>query len=579
MIAFLLLSTAALAQGLDPAVSADGRWIAFASTGESSRQFHIWIRPLEGGNARQITSGSHDDSQPAFSPDGRMVAYRSEAGGGGIYVVPTAGGKPRLLAAGGRRPRYSPDGTRIAYTSANALFLRDMKSARSQPVHAGFRSAKDPVWSPDGKHLLFAGCKDASEESCDWWVSPASGGEPVATHAAAHFRQLHMESLPIPGTWQPTANTILFTARVGENTRLWSLPLSPTKWNATAAPRRLTTADKDERTPASTPGGRIVYASRSANIDVYTLPLHADAAATKGALTRITTDPSLDQRPSLSRDGKRIAWETSRGGNFEVWVKDLISGAEKGLTSGPLREHMPALSPDGASLVYDAHDGEKVTVFRSAFSGGEPVKIHEENVGQGSFQWTSQADSVLYFHREPPGTVGLMNLSTKQRTVLLRHPKLNLSIADARLSPDGRWIVFPVPYAAHRSRLAVAPVSTTVVDSESQWTYLLPDTFNSSQPEWSPNGKWIYFLSDQSGTLGVWALPMTTEGKPAGPSKQILALTGPRLSIHELRPRDIGLSIAADKLALAVAEYSGTLLTCAVATAVSESSPSPCQSK
>ena len=61
-----------------------------------------------------------------------------------------------------------------------------------------------------------------------------------------------------------------------------------------------------------------------------------------------TNDPSIDQRPSLSLDGKKVAWETSRGGNFEVWVKDLVSGKEQGLTSGPLREHMPALSRDGS---------------------------------------------------------------------------------------------------------------------------------------------------------------------------------------------------------------------------------------
>ena len=96
---------------------------------------------------------------------------------------------------------------------------------------------------------------------------------------------------------------------------------------------------------------------------------------------------------------------------------------------------MPALSPDGSRLVYDVHDGEKVTIFESNFQGGQRVLIREETVGQGSFQWTAKGDSVLYFHREPPGSVGLMNLSSKKRTVLLRHPTFNLSLADARLSP------------------------------------------------------------------------------------------------------------------------------------------------
>ena len=298
-----------------------------------------------------------------------------------------------------------------------------------------------------------------------------------------------------------------------------------------------------------------LLASTAQNIDIWILPLNADKATPRGELTRVTTDPAIDQRPSLSADGKRIAWETSRGGNFDVWVKDLVSGHEKRLTSGPLREHMPAISRDGSRLVYDAHEGEKVTVLQMLFDGGEPVKVWEENIGQGAFQWTSQLDTVLFFHREPPGSVGLMNLATKKRTVLLRHPKLNLSLADARLSPDGRWIAFPVPLDANRSRLAVAEVSGKVIEDERDWTYLTPESFNAWQPEWSPNGRWLYFLSDQGGRLAVWALPLSGKVKPRGAPKLILDLPSERLSIARMRPRDIGLSVAKDKLALAVTEY------------------------
>ena len=143
-----------------------------------------------------------------------------------------------------------------------------------------------------------------------------------------------------------------------------------------------------------------------------------------------------------------------------------------------------------------------------------------ENVGQGAFQWTPKADALLYFHREPPGTVGLIKLSSKERTVLLRHPKLNLSLADARLAPDGRWIAFPVPFAPHRSRLAVARLSGKVIDDEHDWIYVTSETFNASQPDWSPNGQWLYYLSDQTGTLAVWAVRLSRDKKPEGVPKR-----------------------------------------------------------
>jgi Tol biopolymer transport system component len=287
------------------------------------------------------------------------------------------------------------------------------------------------------------------------------------------------------------------------------------------------------------------------NIDIYILPLDANHARVKGSLTRVTTDPSIDQRPSLSIDGKKLAWETSRGGNFEVWVKDLVSGQEHAITSGPLREHMPALSRDGSKLLYDAHDGDKVMIFESSFQGGDAVKIAEENVGQGSFQWSADGASSLFFHRAPPGTVGLMNLATRQRTPLLRHPKLNLSLADARLSPDDRWIAFPVPYAPQRSRLAVARVSGKVIEDERDWIYLTPEICNAFQPEWSPNGQWLYYLSDQTGRLAVWAIPLSPNKTVKSAPRLLLDFPNVRMTIAPMRPRDIGLAIAKDKLALA----------------------------
>jgi Tol biopolymer transport system component len=138
--------------------------------------------------------------------------------------------------------------------------------------------------------------------------------------------------------------------------------------------------------------------------------------------------------------------------------------------------------------------------------------------------------------------------------VLLRHPKWNLSLADARLSPDGRWIAFPVPVDAHRSRLAVARLSGKAIEDERDWNYLTPEPYNASQPEWSPNGRWLYFLSDQSGRLAVWALPLAGDAKPRGAAKLILDSGGGRPDIAAMRPRDIGLAVAKDKLALAAAE-------------------------
>ena len=102
-----------------PALSPDGRLLAYASDRAGNGDLDIWVQQISGGTPLRLTDDPADDSAPDFSPDGNQVVFRSERNGGGIYVVPALGGPARLIAQDGRRPRFSPDGSRIAYWSGN----------------------------------------------------------------------------------------------------------------------------------------------------------------------------------------------------------------------------------------------------------------------------------------------------------------------------------------------------------------------------------------------------------------------------------------------------------------------------
>ena len=257
----LIISTTATAQnpaeplvkepGLatDPAISADGRWLVYASDRGGSRSLNLWLRPLAGGDARKLTEEASDQHEPAFSPDGTTLAYRSEAGEGGIYLISVKGGRPRLLIRGGRRPRFSSDGKRIVYWAANGLFVIDTSGGQPRAIHPDFRSARDGVWSPDGKYLIFAGCRDDSAKSCDCWVTrwkAASQSQRARRIAWAGSRHL------ICG-WPD--NEIVFTVKNGDKGGLWILNLAANSWRAIGTPQRLTSAGYDARSPAAGPGG------------------------------------------------------------------------------------------------------------------------------------------------------------------------------------------------------------------------------------------------------------------------------------------------------------------------------------
>lgn len=98
-----------------PAISPDGKLLAYASDRAGSGHLDIWVQQLPHGQPIRLTTHEADDYEPAFSPDGSQIAFGSDREGGGVYVVPSLGGDARKIAGHGSRPRFSPDGRWIAY--------------------------------------------------------------------------------------------------------------------------------------------------------------------------------------------------------------------------------------------------------------------------------------------------------------------------------------------------------------------------------------------------------------------------------------------------------------------------------
>src|SRR5260370_15486239 len=101
----------------DPALSPDGKLLAYASDRLGNGGLDIWVRQISGGAPVQITHDNLNNREPSFSPDGSMIVFSSERAKGGIFVVPALGGESRQIADQGRRPRFSPDCQQVLYWS------------------------------------------------------------------------------------------------------------------------------------------------------------------------------------------------------------------------------------------------------------------------------------------------------------------------------------------------------------------------------------------------------------------------------------------------------------------------------
>ena len=186
----------------DPALSPDGKLVVYASDRAGQGNLDIWIQNLASNETTRLTDDPADERAPSFSPDGSRIVFRSEKQGGGIFTVSAlGGGKPRLVAAGGQAPRYSPDGSLIAYHTGGAqvvggfgaeLFVVAASGGQPRRVETGFTESWNPLWTGDGKHLVFVG-GDAMP-SWEWRVVPIAGGPSVPTGALeARSRGFHCE--------------------------------------------------------------------------------------------------------------------------------------------------------------------------------------------------------------------------------------------------------------------------------------------------------------------------------------------------------------------------------------------------
>jgi Tol biopolymer transport system component len=135
-----------------PALSPDGKLLAYASDRASTGNLDIWMQQIGGGNPIRLTTNGADDLEPSFSPDGARIVFRSEREGGGVYVVPTLGGVEQRLASLGRRPRFSPDGKWIAYWVGDLsyygrrhIFVIPATGGQPRELQPGFFFASHPV--------------------------------------------------------------------------------------------------------------------------------------------------------------------------------------------------------------------------------------------------------------------------------------------------------------------------------------------------------------------------------------------------------------------------------------------------
>ncbi len=539
----------------EPALWAAGGMIAYASD-RGGKNLDIWVQHLETKESRRLTTHEADDREPSFSPDGSRLAFRSERDGGGIYVMSTLGGGERRIADGGRSPKFSPDGQWIAYYTGtpnhtnpfatNAAGLSVVSSAGGAPKRLApkFLAVSEPVWSPDAKVLLtFGGPRTGA---ADWWAVPIDGGAPVSTGAAAAFRAQKIQPHG-PGAW--VDDSVLFSADSGDARNIWQVRLDRKNFRVSGEARRLTSGNNIEG-HASISGRRLVFSNIQENSGVWSLPADPNAGRITGEAHRITENLASNFSASVSADGTAAAYATQRGDGFDIVWMDLAARQER-VVASTRRNPGPRISPDGREVAFNDFEGDKPVIRTTPVSGGAAKPI-AENLQLRS--WTADGTHLVVTRQ---GHSGLLNRNTGSIHLFVLPPPGGPSAP--RSSPDRRWMVLYQPIENDRSKILLVPARPTAAPL-TDWIQLNEGLYWDAVPEFSPDGKTLYFLSHRDGFRCHWALridPVT--GKRMGEPFAVQHYHSPRRSPGYMRPGRMANAVARDKIVFTMAERTGNI--------------------
>ena len=362
-----------------PAVTADGSNVAFAWEQEDAATIGIWTQAVGENSPRRVSTEDAVHSSPAWSPDGRRLAYLRFRGSVGEIVVASLDPRQERVVASVFPGRYgllnrhldwSSDGRWLVIDDAEGagkpfgIFLVSLdtgaKTRLTQP-RDNIVGDIDPRFSPDGKTISFVRAfHRAWQELC---VVPAAGGETV---------QLTSEARQISGQdWMPDGKTLVFGSDRGGEFRLWKLAYPPGR-AAHLEPTALY-GDFMLQISLARKAPVLVYSMIQHDLTIWRLDLQAKGPG-DGRWTRLIASSGQDASPQYSPRGDKICFRSDRSGPEQLWVCDSDGGNPIQVTHGSLRPSVARWSPDGRGFVFNDARTREIFMARLGADGTWDVR-------------------------------------------------------------------------------------------------------------------------------------------------------------------------------------------------------------
>jgi Tol biopolymer transport system component len=527
-----------------PALSPDGKQVAFSWDGEKGDNFDIYVKLVDGGTPLRLTTNPAQEDFPAWSPDGGRIAFLRQSGStADLVVIPSLGGQERKLGQtsevmdlfASRRPSWSPDGKFLAVVdrppneSAGIFFVsaESGEKRRITSTPGEYIGDASPSFSPDGRSLAFIRIRGYA--SHDIYVMPvdangSAAGEPrritfnpdfigsadwtpdgrslvfsLSGSGGGVLRRVAIaggQPAPLPGAGEygeaPSlarhGNRLVYERSVADR-NLWRIP-GPNSTNHKVAPEKWIASTEDDQEPRFSPDGkRIVFASsRSGNYELWI------CAASGREVTQLTSlgGPPAGS-PRWSPDSRSIAFDAPKSGNSQIFVISSEGGLPRQLTQGGTNNVLPSWSGDGKWIYFGSKRSGDWQIWKAPAQGGDAVEVTKA----GGYEAFESLDGKLLFYAKPQ-TAGIWSAPVQggEETQIMEK------------GPRSFWAVAKDGICFFDWKDALHPIMRFYEfrDRRSTVLYEFPPGTNVSNPNGtamsvSPDGQWIIYTQlDQAGS-------------------------------------------------------------------------------
>jgi len=501
LLALLLISSAAVASADEARLlrfpTTNGQQVVFSYAGD------LYSAPINGGEARRLTSHVGYEMFARFSPDGQSIAFTGEYDGNReVYLMPATGGEPKRLTYTSTNSRddlgdrmgpnnivmtWSNDGSRIVYRNRigdgfeGQLFTIAKDGGMSEQIplpEGGWAS-----YSPDGKQMAY---NRVMREFRTWkyyrggmaddiWIY-----DPQKKTVENVTDNVAQDIMPM---W--IGDEIFF---ISDRDMTMNIFVYNTKTKRTDKVTNYT--DYDVKFPSSN-GKLIVYEQAG-----YLYKLDpATRQSTKISITLAADNiyGRAEQRNvsnrissiSVTNDGQRLAI-TARGDVFDV---PATQGVVKNITRTPgANERGAVWSPDGKYIAYISDRTGETEVYLQPADGSEVIQLTKgSDTYIRSLFWTPDSKHLLYTDRK--NRVVSVDPATKAKKIIMENPEQEFR--GLEFSPDSKWMTYTKPASNQMSVIYVYNLETgKEYPVTEKW-------YNSSSPVFSTDGKYLIFNSER----------------------------------------------------------------------------------